>query len=254
MPVNYSKFDHIEDSDDEKPDPKAVEAADRRRELAEQLKARLAGSPVESSGKAAAAGGAGAEENRPMHQRDRFAHSEADVSKVAKEALKQSLLRSQAVKVGNGILSVVAVDKVEGDAMKAQIRGEDRHIFDFSFDMKVAFKWMGANFDAGMQRAEGLLKVCDFASESTLDSRDNAPSVAFTWTDVGSLDDRRRGEVEQMVGASTWPPPKCSLMAEVVLVLQTWVKKLPECISEYQARQRAEKVEEVQERPEDAQP
>lgn len=240
MPVNYSKFDHIVDSDDDVPDPKVAQEADRRREVAEQLKARLAGGAERVDRGAtdqlrhdSAAGDqqdVPCKAGLPSHQSDRFAHSESDASAVARESLKVALGQTQGLKVSGGLLSVVAVEKVEGEAMVAQIKGESRYIFDVSFDLKVAFKWMGANFDAGMQRAEALICVADFASETTLESRDNAPAVSLHWTDAGALDARKRIELEQAVGASAWPPAQGSLMAEVVQLLRRWVCKLPDVL------------------------
>lgn len=101
MPLNYSKFDHLVDSDDEKPDPQA--AAEARRKMLEEMRAK-----VEDS------------EGSKASSTDRFSYAEGDCNEVAQELLKLCVAKAPSVKVANGVLSVALVEKVEGEASTFQ--------------------------------------------------------------------------------------------------------------------------------------
>ncbi|CAE8616084.1 unnamed protein product, partial [Polarella glacialis] len=141
-------------------------------------------------------------------------------------ALKAALGKTSAVKVGNGVLSVVGVQNIQGDAMQLKVRGEDRHTFDLSFNLQVAYKWMGANFDAGMQRAEGSVQVSDFTDATSLRSEKCPPKVRAEFPAAAGLDEAKRKQVEGAIGTGSWPPPDGSLMAEVMARMEGFVKDL----------------------------
>lgn len=222
MPLDYSKFDHLEDSDDDKPDPKAKEAEAYRKEMAEKLRQRLADGPDADELKKKADS-----EKKPAHQTDLFAYADADCAKLAQELLRKCLSKTQSVKVGSGVLSVVAVDKVDGDATYLQVRGQARHTFDLNFKVKFAYQWMGSNFDSGAQRAEGVIEVSDFTDATTLTTEKTPPIVKKRWTDKAQIDSGKQKDVEKALGGKAWPPPKGSLVGELIEVLEAFVKALP---------------------------
>eukprot|EP00438_Fugacium_kawagutii_P025103 Skav213452 [mRNA] locus=scaffold837:553368:559213:- [translate_table: standard] len=115
MPLNYSKFDHLVDSDDEKLDPKAA-AAEARRKMLQEMQKKDPEPPAAAPA-------------------DRFSYAEAamgDFNEVAQELLKLCVSKAPSVKVpdvlpfvqscqvSNGVLSVALVEKVEGEASMFQ--------------------------------------------------------------------------------------------------------------------------------------
>lgn len=222
MVLDYSKFDHLEDSDDDKPDPeqaKLASRADEMQRLAEEAQKRVAvvKESVVSS-----------ETPAPAHHRDRFAYSDgAECDKVAHELLKICMRRTQTVTVAKGVLSVVDVEKIEGDAMMVKVRGEPRHTFDLQFRLRFCYQWMNANFDDGPGRAEGAIAISDFTDATTLVGGATPPIVKKWWVDKGGLDDARAKEVGAALGGKVWPPEPGSLLAHVADVLTTFVQELP---------------------------
>lgn len=244
MPVDYSKFDHIEDSDDEKPDPRIKEAEERRKaradELRQKMEKRCAVDP------AAEAAVAKAEAAKPAHTKDRFAYSESDISKIAKDTLKALLMRASGVQVGNGRLTVADVDSVEGEAMTAQVRGDTRYIFDdFSFCVHFSYQWMGSNFDEGSRRAGGTITLKDFSYETSLSSGERPPVMEVAFTCADALDTQRRKDVQRALGVHTWPPPSGSLMASVSDKMTTWARELPNYMARAKAAAAEDKVDAV---------
>merc|ERR1719277_1605089 len=79
---------------------------------------------------------------KPSHQTDRFAYGEVDNEKIAHDLIKHCISKTPSVKVGNGILSIVKVEKAEGEAMMIKVRGEPRYTFDISFRTQFVFQWM----------------------------------------------------------------------------------------------------------------
>ncbi|CAK9056691.1 unnamed protein product, partial [Durusdinium trenchii] len=204
MALNYSKFDHLVDSDDEKPDPKAS-AAEARRRMFEEMQQK-----IEVPERV----------DKPAHQTDRFSYVEGDCSDAARELLKRCCCQAPSVKVGNGILSVTLVEKVEGEASMFQVRGQMRHTWDLSVKLRWTYQWMGSNFDAGAQRAEGHLAVVDFTDATTLTGEKSPPLLRKNWLDKGTLELPRQKEVEKALGGKPWPPEKGTLLASVVAALE----------------------------------
>ncbi|OLP79395.1 Ankyrin repeat and KH domain-containing protein mask [Symbiodinium microadriaticum] len=202
MPLNYSKFDHVVDSDDEKPDPKA-RALEERQKMFQEMQKQL-------------------EETRASEQ------EKGDCSELARELLKTCLQKAASVKVANGVLSVAVVEKVEGEASTFKVRGQLRHTWDLNFKVKWTYQWMGANFDEGPLRAEGAVAVIDFGDATTLAGPETPPTVRKKWTDKGTLDLARQKEVERALGGKPWPPVEGTLLASLVLAMQAFVKQLPE--------------------------
>ncbi|CAE7572770.1 mask, partial [Symbiodinium pilosum] len=153
MPLNYSKFDLLVDSDDDKPDPKARAVEEQQKMLQEMQKQAEESRMAEKKQ---------AEAQKPSHQKDRFAYAEGDCSELARELLKSCLQKASSVKVGNGVLSVATVEKVEGESSTFRVRGQLRHTWDLNFKVKWTYQWMGANFDEGPQRAEGAVAIIEF--------------------------------------------------------------------------------------------
>mmetsp|Transcript_108761 Transcript_108761/g.307488 ORF Transcript_108761/g.307488 Transcript_108761/m.307488 type:complete len:259 (-) Transcript_108761:8-784(-) len=233
MPVNYSKFDHIGDSDDEKPDPKAAMEAERK-EMLEQMQRRLAEAEAGDGGKAAPA--------KEEHQKDRFAYAEADVQKLAHELVKMCVSKTPSIKVGQGVVSVVGVEKVEGDAQMFQVRGENRFTWDLSFKAKFAYQWLGSNFDEGARRAEGQITILEFTDATTLNASKTPPIVRKAWVDKDQLDLARQKDVEKCLGGKPWPPEEGTLLANMMKTLEVFAEELPE-----QTRKATVKVKEERE-------
>ncbi|CAE7495654.1 mask [Symbiodinium natans] len=219
MPLNYSKFDHLVDSDDERPDPKARALAERQKmydEMQKQMEERRTAEREQ------------AEAEKPSHQKDRFAYAEGDCSELARELLKSCLQKAGSVKVANGVLSVAAVEKVEGEASTFKVRGQPRHTWELNFKVKWVYQWMGANFDEGPQRAEGAVAVLDYGDATTLSAAETPPNVRKNWTDKGTLDLARQKEVERALGGKPWPPTEGTLLASLVTTLEAFAQQLPE--------------------------
>eukprot|EP00930_Biecheleria_cincta_P104264 TRINITY_DN96471_c0_g1_i1.p1 TRINITY_DN96471_c0_g1~~TRINITY_DN96471_c0_g1_i1.p1 ORF type:complete len:257 (-),score=83.37 TRINITY_DN96471_c0_g1_i1:274-1044(-) len=242
MPVNYSKFDHIEDSDDEKPDAKTAEL-ERRRKLAEEMQKRLGDSQDEQAAKQA--------EKKPDHQTDRFSYAEADCDKLVHELVKTCVAKTPSIKVGNGVVSVSGVEKVEGDAAMFKVRGQIRHTWDVSFKVKWTYQWMGTNFDQGPQRAEGAIAVCEFTDATTLFDEKSPPILRKSWTDKGSLDQARQREVERSLGGKPWPPAEGTLMAGMVKMMEIFVEELPLQTAKAQRSQKENREAAAQEEAEE---
>lgn len=217
--MNYSKFDHVVDSDDEKPDPKA-RALEERQKMFQEMQKQLEETQAADQEKV--------ESEKPSHQKDRFAYAEGDCSELARELLKTCLQKAASVKVANGVLSVAVVEKVEGEASTFKVRGQLRHTWDLNFKVKWTYQWMGANFDEGPLRAEGAVAVIDFGDATTLAGPETPPTVRKNWTDKGTLDLARQKEVERALGGKPWPPVEGTLLASLVLAMQAFVKQLPE--------------------------
>lgn len=209
MPLNYSKFDHLVDSDDEKPDPQA--AAEARRKMLEEMRAK-----VEDS-----------EGSKKASSTDRFSYAEGDCNEVAQELLKLCVAKASSVKVANGVLSVALVEKVEGEASTFQVRGQTRHTWDMNFKVRWTYQWMGSNFEEGPQRAEGQMAVCDFTDATTLRNEKNPPILRKNWVDKGKLDLPRQKEVEKALGGKPWPAVDGTLLASVVSCLEVFTDELP---------------------------
>ncbi|CAK9045369.1 unnamed protein product [Durusdinium trenchii] len=158
--------------------------------------------------------------DKPAHQTDRFSYVEGDCSDAARELLKRCCCQAPSVKVGNGILSVTLVEKVEGEASMFQVRGQMRHTWDLSVKLRWTYQWMGSNFDAGAQRAEGHLAVVDFTDATTLTGEKSPPLLRKNWLDKGTLELPRQKEVEKALGGKPWPPEKGTLLASVVAALE----------------------------------
>lgn len=210
MPLNYSKFDHLVDSDDEKPGPQA--AAEARRKMLDEMRAKVEDS--ERSGSKASA-------------TDRFSYAEGDFNEVAQELLKLCVAKAPSVKVANGVLSVALVEKVEGEASMFQVRGQTRHTWDMNFKVRWTYQWMGSNFEEGPQRAEGQMAVCEFTDATTLHNEKNPPLLKKNWVDKGKLDLPRQKEVERALGGKPWPAVDGTLLASVVSCLEVFTDELP---------------------------
>lgn len=242
MPVNYSKFDHIEDSDDDKPDPAAQSAEAKRKELMEQMKKKIAtGDDAEE---------APAEEKAP-HQSDRFSYGEADCDKLAHELLRACVSKTPSVKVGNGVLSVGKIEKIEGDAQMFTVRGELRHTWDISFKVKFTFQWMGSNFDEGARRAEGAISVCEFTDATTLKAEKTPPIIRKAWVDKGGIDADRQKAVEKALGGKPWPPEEGTLLFGISKALEIFGDELPTQTTRAQRKNKEEREEAAKEEAEE---
>lgn len=221
MVLDYSKFDHLEDSDDDKADPRQAANKSRAEEMQRATEALQKGAAVPKQGNTL-------EPPVPGHQKDRFAYSDgADCDKLAHELLRTCVRKAQTVKVAKGVLSVMDVEQIEGDAMMIKVRGEPRHTFDLQFRLKFAYQWMSANFDDGPGRAEGAIAIADFTDATTLGSGASPLVVKKWWVDKGGLEDARAKEVGAALGGKAWPPESGSLLANVAAVLANFVQELP---------------------------
>lgn len=222
MPVNYSKFDHIEDSDDDKPDPKAVEAAALRRVIAEQVQRKTTGGPatiLDTKDEAP--------QPTPAHQTDRFAYADGDCQKIAHELLKKCIGRALSIKVGNGVVSVLGVEKVEGDASLFLVRGKMRHTWDLNFKVAWSYQWVAANFEEGMRRAEGAIIFGEFTDATSLGSDKSPPILKKSWTDKGGLELAQQKQVEKSLGGKPWPPEQGTLLFGITKTMEVFVEELP---------------------------
>lgn len=229
MPLNYGKFDHIEDSDDEKPDPKEVELKEARRRQYEEMCRKMDEGPEAKAAAEVKKAADAIEEAKPFHQKDHFAYSDQDASKLAQDMLSNYLRKTPSVKIGRGVLSVAKVEKVQGEADRLIVKGQNRYIFDLKIKLLVAFQWMGLNFDEGPQRAEGNLEIEEFTNDTPLEGvgSGDAPVCKMTWTDAASLSDTMRKDVDKAFGTKSWPAPEGSFMAHMAKIMKVFVEELP---------------------------
>jgi len=151
-----------------------------------------------------------------------------DVTVEARKTLMEKLNEPMfTLDVAGGSLSMEGVDSVEGEASKPAIRGRVRHMFDFSFKAKLAFKWMQSG---GQQRISGHLEVNDFTNDTFASGADDAPGLRVSFQDTGKLDASRRRAVEAACcGADgTWPPAQGTLLHEIASRMESWAKAYQE--------------------------
>ena len=136
-----------------------------------------------------------------------------DVTSMA-QAMLREMLRDDlpSVDVAGGILGIEEVKSVEGDASKPVIRGTRRHLFDLSFNMSFAFRWMDTG---GQRKVDGSIAVNDFTNDCFTEGDGAAPVVQVSFKPTELLDGSRRRGVEEAIGARSWPPHESSLMAKV---------------------------------------
>jgi len=148
----------------------------------------------------------------------------AEAQKTLKEKLNEPL---SALDVARGSLSMEGVDSVAGEASKPVIRGRQRHMFDFSFKVKLAFKWMQSG---GQQRIDGHLEVSDFTNDTFSSGTDAAPGLRVSFKDTGKLEATRRRAVEAACCGSdgTWPPAQGTLLHEIASRMESWAKAYQE--------------------------
>mmetsp|Transcript_72388 Transcript_72388/g.125500 ORF Transcript_72388/g.125500 Transcript_72388/m.125500 type:complete len:230 (-) Transcript_72388:53-742(-) len=226
--VDYSKFDHIEDSDEEK-EPQKLEPPVKP---VEERK------PEDDKGQADAEADAKKDEKqeeKPAHQHDRFSYSDKDVSKELRESLQEALKPTPerppvTIAVAGGSLTLEGSSKVEGEALRTLIRGKLKYILEFTFTVSFAFRWMGTNFDEGLNKAEGTIKISEFTVDALTEGLDSKPVLKAQWKDLGSplkIDQDKKKAVQDKLGHREWPPPADSLMAGVYSNLQKWLEALP---------------------------
>lgn len=151
-----------------------------------------------------------------------------DVTTEAQKTLKEKLNEPvSALDVAGGSLSMEGIDSVEGEASKPVIRGRQRHMFDFSFKAKIAFKWMQSG---GQQRTDGHLEVSDFTNDTFTPGADAAPVLRVSFKDAGKLEASRRRAVEAACCSAdgTWPPAQGTLLHEIASRMESWAKTYQE--------------------------
>eukprot|EP00933_Yihiella_yeosuensis_P043335 TRINITY_DN3807_c2_g1_i4.p1 TRINITY_DN3807_c2_g1~~TRINITY_DN3807_c2_g1_i4.p1 ORF type:complete len:337 (+),score=94.11 TRINITY_DN3807_c2_g1_i4:76-1086(+) len=147
-----------------------------------------------------------------------------DVTSFAKDSLTQRLGSQPELDVAGGVMSVVSVTDVEGDASKPVIRGKLRHMFDLSFKIKFAFKWMDSD---GQGRAEGSINIQDFTNDTFTEGVLSAPQVTLSFKESAKTGSRQQA-VEAALGSSAWPPAAGTFMAAVASSMQSWAKEYEE--------------------------
>mmetsp|Transcript_8375 Transcript_8375/g.18783 ORF Transcript_8375/g.18783 Transcript_8375/m.18783 type:complete len:254 (+) Transcript_8375:101-862(+) len=223
--LNYSKFDKIVDSDDEEASRPAQKDSQARSDTAAEIRQRL---QTLQNQRAEAQDKTESTPAEPETRGDRFAYADEDIDKPVQESLKQCLSSAGGLRVGDGMLSVAKVEKVDGEAMKLLVRGETRFVWDLTFVIQFAYKWTSSSFDQGMQRAQGTITVSEFSDATTLRDGKSPPVRKARWAELAGLDKERRKAVEDSLGHRVWPPPADSLMHRVTGCLSTWSEKLPQ--------------------------
>lgn len=238
MPLDYGKFDNIADSDDEKPDPTRLEYERQRKEASEQLQRKMAEGNAEEERL-----NKKMEAEKPEHQKDRFAYSEGDCKKVAEDLLRSCVTKTPSIKVANGVVQITGVEKLEGEAIMFQVRGQQRITWDYSFKLKWTYQWMGSNFDEGAKRAEGQVVILDFTDATTLSSEKSPPGLKKLWTDKADLSPARQKEVADSLGGKPWPPVEGTLMYGLVKTLEVFAEELPKVVRKAVIKTREEREE-----------
>lgn len=244
--VDYSKFDQIEDSDDEKAPSAPAQAQETftvHQKLAAQRSAVRAATDAIEAEKAQEANAEKTQDNDakeeqrevPAHQKDRFAYSDKDITEEVKKDLKEHVLagcRETSLTFSGGELTLEGCTNVEGETTQITVRGQKKYICDLSFSVKFVFRWMGSNFDEGQKKAEGTIVVSEFTYDAVCDAgstsgMDNKPHLKAKWVDLGGIDEQRKKDVQDKLGHREWPPPPDTFMSRIYEKLQAWANSLP---------------------------
>jgi len=148
---------------------------------------------------------------------------EKDVTAHAQRTLGERLEGLPSVDAAGGAISILEVEKVEGDASKPVIRGRLRHMFDLTIKVKFAFRWMG---EGGQKQADGTLCLRDFTNDTSFSVAEGddggAPVVEVTFKDASSVDIARRKAVEDAIGKGAWPAAAGSLLGHIADRMEAW--------------------------------
>jgi len=166
-----------------------------------------------------------------------------DVTSLAISTLGEHLRRPALpdIDVAGGSISVEEVEKVEGDASKPVIRGKKRHIFDLSFKVKFAFKFMDST---GQKKASGSLSVSDFTNDAFVEDCANPPVMDLSFKDVArqGLDAFRQKAVEDAIGSQSWPAAAGTFTGALAARMKAWSDEFQELSTGESERYRGYKV------------